>query len=73
MPNLVTRDEREWLTDAAMNLHLNRPPELWLSAFKCRAQPAIQFRVAGLPNFIAGLNARNIDVAAAESQLRLTG
>ena len=72
MANLVTHDERERLAHAAMNLHLNRSLELWLIAFKRRAQSAVQFRVAGFPNFIADMNARDIDIAATEPELDLT-
>ena len=72
MPNLVTHDERERLADAAMNLHLDWPLELWLIAFKRRAEPAIQLRIAGLPNLIADMNAGKIDDAKTEPQLGFT-
>src|SRR5262245_13360467 len=70
--NLITHDQCERLTDMAMNLHLDGTLELRLSAFKRRAQSPVQLRVAGLPNLVADMNARSIDMAAPELQLGLT-
>src|SRR5207247_5907843 len=72
MPNLVTHDEREWLTISTMNFDVDRPLELRVIAFKRRAESAVEVRVAGLPNLIADMNAGKIDVATTEPQLGLT-
>ena len=68
MPEFVACDQRERFAGQTVNLDFDGPLELWRTTFKRLAQAAIQFRVVGFPQFVADMDAREINVAVAESQ-----
>ena len=59
-------NEREGFTFDAMHFDFNGPLKFWYIARKALAQTPIQFRVAGLPQLVAGVDAGEIEVTLAE-------
>src|SRR5689334_16007566 len=49
-----------------MDFHFNWPVELRRIAFKSLPQTSIKLRIAGFPNFVADMNAAEINIAVAE-------
>src|SRR5437660_6754891 len=52
----------------SVHFHLDRPLEMWPVAGETLTQPPVQFGIARLPHFVADVNPREINVAAAEGE-----
>ena len=65
----VARDERERFAGQAVDFHFNRPLKFRCVAGETLAQAPVQFGIVGLPQFVADVDAREINVAVAETQL----
>ena len=67
------RNERERFAGSAMHLDFNGPLKFWRVTLEALAQSPVQFGVAGLPQFVADVDAGEINVAMAETQLIQAG
>src|SRR5688572_26285918 len=72
MARFVPRDQGHRLACAALHLHVEGTLELRRLALVTATQPAIEFRVARLPNLVTPVNPGKVDVPPPERQHRLT-
>src|SRR5687767_8520080 len=70
MTQFIPCDHRHWRAEMTMNFNRDRPLKPWLIARKSLPQPPVQFRIAGLPNFVADVNTPKIHVVLAEADER---
>src|ERR1035437_738327 len=68
MSEFIVRNERERFAFDAMHLDFNGPLKLWRVTFEALTQSPVQFGIAGFPQLVADVDAREINVAATKPE-----